>query len=693
MLFVNGCTSSTNVTDVFNLKIKQIGSPIGKQRNSRARSAASIALNNAHPRFDGVQQQGSGKYISSRAPIVRRAQTRDGQEGHQINLVDAPIAAVAKKILGEILQVDYVVHPEIQGTLTLQTSSPMPDYALVEIFEVALAANGIALVLNGSSYQILPRARALLSTPAISIPAVTSKKAGIRINVFELQHIAADEMKTILEPITQPGSILRIDHKRNYLMIAGSLTELSSVQEAIRIFDLDWMRGQSVALHPIKIGDPSAIANELETIFDAKDGANKSLIKFIPNNRLQSVLVIAAKPSQLSRAANWITKLDSLAKTKQRQLFVYQVQNRTAKQLSDVIQSMLADGTQQGSTAEQNSVAPNLDQTSLSTAQNDAPDHAKQTSRISKSSVKIVPDVENNSLLISTTADEYQKITRILAQLDVLPTQVLIEAVIAEVTLNDQLKFGVRWAIENGGLNIGLSDLATGLASQAFPGFSFSFASSNIQATINTLASITDVKVVSAPTLMALNNQKAVLQVGDQVPIVTQQSAGTITPNAPVINSVELKDTGIILTVLPRVNAAGRVLLNIDQEVSSVVRTTSSGIDSPTIQQRKISTRVMVNDGESIALGGLIQERNSLTRKQIPIIGDIPLIGNLFKDKEDNIRKTELIIFIRPRVITDISEARDVTSEFRRQLRLDSAISRRRGGENTTKQNIRRLVY
>jgi general secretion pathway protein D len=198
---------------------------------------------------------------------------------------------------------------------------------------------------------------------------------------------------------------------------------------------------------------------------------------------------------------------------------------------------------------------------------------------------------------------------------------------------------------------------------------------------------------VSSPNIMALNNQRATLQVGDQVPIVTQQSTGVQTINAPVVNSVVLKDTGIILSVLPRVNAAGRVILDIDQEVSSVVKTTTSGIDSPTIQQRKLSTKVIVNDGESIALGGLIQERNSLDRGQVPILGDVPIFGNLFKNKTDTISRTELIIFIRPRVVRDINEARMVTEEFRNKLTFESALTPRRKGKTALERDLNRLKY
>lgn len=416
--------------------------------------------------------------------------------------------------------------------------------------------------------------------------------------------------------------------------------------------------------------------------------------------------MISSRPVYLERAAKWIRKLDQPGSSSDDQLFVYEIQNRPAKELASVLRSVLSKGAASSSAGEptpepqQIAVAPDLItaridsgnglQTPATEVSYDAP---QSSGSIASKAPSVVADVENNALLISTTAKEYKRIERILHQLDVLPTQVMIEAVIAEVRLNDELKFGLRWAVESGKFRFNLSDVASGFASASLPGAAWSFISNDLQVTLNALASITDVNIVSSPNIMALNNQKATLQVGDQVPIVTQQAAGVVTANAPVVNSVTLKDTGIILTVLPRVNAAGRVLLDIDQEVSTVVKTTTSGIDSPTIQQRKLSTKVIVNDGESIALGGLIQERNSLDRGQVPVLGDIPLLGNLLKNKTDTISRTELIVFIRPRVVRNIQEARDVTDEFRQRLSFNSALKVRRKGETQLQRDLNRLKY
>ena len=280
---------------------------------------------------------------------------------------------------------------------------------------------------------------------------------------------------------------------------------------------------------------------------------------------------------------------------------------------------------------------------------------------------------------------------RLLRSRDTPPNQVLIEAVIAEVSLTDEIKFGLRWFFENGNFKLNLSDAVSGAVSSVFPGFSWSFATKNIGVVLNALQSVTDVNVVSAPSLMVLDNHVANLQIGDQVPIVTRSARGVEQAGAPVVNDVVLKDTGIILSVTPRVSDSGRVMLTIEQEVSNVVQTTSSGIDSPTIRQRKITTTVVVNDGESIALGGLIQESNTRRRSQVPILGNVPLLGNAFRNKGDQIERTELIIFIQPRVVRDPNEARAVTQEFRDRLRLEAPPS----AAATTKlgRDVRRLAY
>jgi general secretion pathway protein D len=197
---------------------------------------------------------------------------------------------------------------------------------------------------------------------------------------------------------------------------------------------------------------------------------------------------------------------------------------------------------------------------------------------------------------------------------------------------------------------------------------------------------------MSAPSLMVLDNRRATLQIGDQVPIVTQQAqavvAGTV---GPIVNSVTLKDTGVILTVTPHVNENGTIQLEVEQEVSSATRTQTSGIDSPTIQQRRVRTNVIVRDGDVVTLGGMIQERDTANKSQVPILGDLPVVGLAFRQKGDKVERTELLIFLRPLVVRNEVDAQSVTEEFRQRLNIERPTTTK--GRNIYDRDARRILH
>jgi general secretion pathway protein D len=197
------------------------------------------------------------------------------------------------------------------------------------------------------------------------------------------------------------------------------------------------------------------------------------------------------------------------------------------------------------------------------------------------------------------------------------------------------------------------------------------------QIVLNALTAITQVKVISSPELLVLDNGTAHLEVGDQVPIATQSAVSVISPGAPVVNSVDYRDTGVILNITPRVSSSGLVLLDIDQEVSNAVKTTSSDIESPTIQQRRIESSVAVNTGETIALGGLIQDHQTNTVTGIPVLSNIPILGNLFKTTDNEHDRTELLVLLSPKVIKNTSDARLATNELRQRLKGLQALQQK----------------
>ncbi len=257
-----------------------------------------------------------------------------------------------------------------------------------------------------------------------------------------------------------------------------------------------------------------------------------------------------------------------------------------------------------------------------------------------------------------------------LQQLDTAPLQVLLEAVIAEVSLTNGLQYGVQFFYRGNQENqFALSRSQSDAISPSFPGFSYIFTrGTNIKVVLDALASVTHIEIISSPQLLVLNNQVATLQVGDQVPIITAQAVSTITSGAPIVNSIQYHDTGVILRVTPRVNDGGSVMMDISQEVSNVASTNTSSINSPTITQRKINSTVVVQDNETVALGGIISNSSEKGRSGLPFLQDIPLLGNLFRTTDNKTAKTELIVLITPHVVDNSQKARSVTQELRQKL-------------------------
>jgi general secretion pathway protein D len=658
--------------------------------------------------------QGTGEFVSKPDSAATTSGTLEGDRV-TLNLVNAPIAQAAKTVLGDILKVNYSVSDKLSGNITVQTTSSVPRDALIDLFETALKANGAAIVQTNGFYRIVPAANAGLSGLQMASDGQRSP-LGVQLRIIPLRYISASEARRVLEPVLPQGAIVRVDDDRNIIVVAGTARELGDMASVVSVFDVDWLKGMSFGMFPLKASDPEALAKELDAIFGLdKDGALRGVVRFLPNKRLGAILAISSKPAHIDTVRTWIAKLDRLAENAEEQLFVYKVRNRSATELASLLSRVLSPGDSAQTTVS-TVVAPGYEPQITTVAATTGSPYGSRSSRSgftgsdsegpatprpsaangqsggASSNKRVVADESNSSLLIFASSREYERVTRILERLDVLPVQVMLEAMIAEVTLTDELKFGIKWFFEhNNKGSFTLSDAVNGAVASQFPGFSYFFSSSNVKTVLDAVSGITTVNVVSAPSLMVLDNKKAILQVGDQVPIVTQTARGVTDPDSPIVNNITFRDTGVILAVTPRVNDAGRVVLEIEQEVSNVAKTTSSGIDSPTIQQRRIKTTVAVTDGEMLALGGLIQERDNGDRTQVPILGNLPVLGAAFRSKSDTINRTELLVIIRPLVVRDASEGRAVTEEFRRRLNLQAPASK--VGRDSYDRDARRILH
>ena len=644
------------------------------------------------PRVEPFQMRGTGQFVAAAAST---AQTPDypevmdiGDQQFTLNFVNTDLREVIRAMLEDAMGVNYTIDPRVQGSVTLQTTLPLSLDQVLPTLEEVLRMNGAVILESEGLYRVLPADQAGLTTPVLSFPGLPGQ--GVTVRVVPLHFVSATEAGEFLQPFAPASGGVRSNAARNLLFVTGTQAEIANVVKLVSVLDVDWLEGMSFALEPLKAVRPMRLIAELEQILDDPAGPKLTdLVRFVPIERMNAVLVVSKQPHYLDEVRRWIARLDQGSLDSQR-VHVYYVQNRRA---ADLAQTLTQVFSAQAVTVNDNvmGLAPGLTPVTLSTnadAADSSPalsgsdilpaspqaDLAGAAIPTASGPVRVIADEDSNSLVVLATAEDYRRIEAALIQLDVMPLQVLIEATLVEVTLNDDLEYGVRWFFESERRNSSFTftDAASSSGGAAlgpsFPGFSYVFDNDSIRVTLNALQGLTQVRFLSTPTLLVLDNQTARLQVGDEVPVATQSAVSVDDPDAPIVNSIEFRDTGVILSITPRVNASGLVLLDIKQEVSEVIETTTSGIDSPTIQQRQVESTIALQDSQTVALGGLIQDRIEETTTGVPLLADIPVLGNLFKSVDDASKRTELLVLIKPRVVRDQEDARIITEALSRKL-------------------------
>ena len=614
-------------------------------------------------------QKGTGEFVAS---PLQGARSRRGNI--VIKLVDVEAEEAVQQVLGDMLGVNYVIETDLEGTVTIQTNTSVDQRTALQLLSSALAGIEAVLLNDGGFYRVVSTERAGAASTAVRYGAGPSDiRVGPGVQIVPLRYVAALEMEKILTPLAGEGAIARVDVSRNLLILKDDARNLEAMLEMIDMFDVNYLAGMSFAMVPVKNTSAIGLVTELEQVFGvAGDSPMAGLIRFVPIERLNAVLAIASQPDHIDQVQDWMQRLDRFGQMSDQSFYVVPLQNRSANEVADVLQATLSTDAASSRSMTNGGVQPGM--TAVVTS-SEAPEGAAVTVPGQVNAAGVAPEARiraddaNNSLVILATPGQFQALERVIDMLDVSPNQVMLEATIAEVTLRDDLAYGLTWFLRSGDFDLTFSNAENGAVAETFPGFSVLFSGDDGRAALSAVASVTDVKVLSSPTLMVLDNRTATLQVGDEVPIVTQTSVSTIDPDAPIVNQVSLRDTGVILKVTPRVNDGGRVMLDIEQEVSDVVETQTSGIDSPTIQQRRIQTTVAVDDGSTIALGGLIRDRVTDVNTRIPLLGDIPGLGELFRSTTKKNERTELIVLITPRVVTNGDEAQRVTQELRDRMR------------------------
>jgi general secretion pathway protein D len=691
----------------------------------------------------------SAIYLGVSEPPPKRTapgSATSGNDGYDLNFENTPVASVAKVVLGDILGVGYIIDPRVQGTISLSSGRPIPKADVVFVLENALRLSGVALVRDNTGYRLMPQGDA---TGAGALDAAERAEPGYGISAVPLQYVSAPTLLKLIDSFATKPGMVRADPSRNMIIIQGSGTERRNAIDLVMSFDVDWMRGQSVGIFPVQNSNPEPIIAELEKIMGSGEGGvAQGLVTLQPIGRMNAVLAVSRKPEALHRIETWIHRLDN-ADTGRSSVHVYQLKYGEARQVARVLNDVFGNGGGSSSSeldSANDQIAPGSGLSASSSNSSSAASRlsaagttqsgggfgGNQPSGLGSTNtpggaqnantsggqtggslfearggnlfggerggtgggqsilqgVRITADTVNNTVLIYASQENYSIIARTLRQIDRPQLQVGIDTTVAEVTLNDNLNYGVQFflASQNLGLPADKGSLLNTTATQApaaataagaaagtfinraCPGFNL-LLGPEVQPNmiLDALHSVTDIKVLSNPSVVVIDNQVATLQVGDQVPVSTG-SATVLTGNNTVVSTIDYRNTGIILRVVPRINANGNVRLEIEQEISNVSPATANSL-TPTVTERKVRSSVAVASGQTVLLGGLISETDSGNKSGVPLLDQIPGLGVAFSNTGKQIQRTELIILIRPTIIRDSVDAHFVAEELRTKLR------------------------
>ena len=639
----------------------------------------------------------------------------DPENTYRLNFEDADVRDVLQAVLGKVLKLNYTVAPNATGRITIASTNPQDKAELLSTLETALATQGLSMIRSGSTYNI--------TAAGIGGGAVDGERPthGYGISVVPLHFTSAATMSKLLGGLITETDSVRVDTALNAMVVRGPAPRRADIVLAIKSFDIDWMHRQSTSVFELRRAKPEEVAAELSHIFDTENnGANTGLVDIKAVPRLRAVIVTSENPGLIRRAALWIRRLDSADEKVSHNVYVFRPKYRDARELVKLVKGLFgggngSDGTQDtgqdalaqpglSATPQPSEMASSATAGSSQTASpvglaTAAPssfgsltggngrgaasaagtttepiDAGQQSGQGGNNKLSLAADAANNSIVAYTDGTTYAKVLSVMRQLDVPPLQVAVNVVIAEVQLNDELKYGVQFFLTHNNKTVGLSSSPTSTAdapsylSSALQGFNFLLGKRLApDVVISALDNVSHVEILSSPSIVVMENKSATLQVGDQVPVTTRTAQSNLTADAPTVNSVDYKDTGIILKIQPRVGQDGSVAMEIDQEISSV--SNNSSTLTPTISKRRIASDISVLSGQTVLLAGLISDRLQKQKGAVPFLSQTPLLGPLLDTKDDQSARTELVVFIRPVVIRNSSGAEAVAEDFKSHLK------------------------
>ena len=621
-------------------------------------------------------------------------------------------------VLAQHLKLTYTIDPEVKGSVTIYSADPLKKEDLFPIFHQVLRINGAVAVKSGDMYRISP----IKDGKGLVRPVGEGKEDGYALQVVPVRFFSVGEMKKLLTPFVTPGGEI-LDYPRgNFFIIVDLPSNIQRLMEIRDLIDVGTLTGTRMEIYQPKVASAEELASEMAKIMQlyASSAAQSEgfAAQFLAIPRINQLLVISHSEAAWTYAKRWLERIDAVGEGPGRRVFIYPVENGKATELADILNQVL--GQTSGARRETPRTLQDLHRgttptpgpsgaprPSLPPLGGSAPSQGTQSSPFGafaaapapaepprqavpppgaaptappvqparpQEQLRVVPDPATNSLIIYGTAQEFQNIKNILKELDLMPRQVLLDVLIAEVTLGDDMTFGIEYEIlrELSGKGdsfttavapspVQIGQTVGGLRALVGRG-------GQVRALIKALKTDSRVKVLSSPSILATDNRPARIQVGSEEPIPT----GTITSQVGTVaqsTSIQYRNTGRILTIIPQVNSQGLVHLQIKAEVSARGVDSKIGQDTfPSFDTRDAETTAVVQDGEALVIGGIITDRKSRSRTGIPYLMDIPVLGRFFGVTTDEVDRTELLMLITPRVIRNREEAKSVTDEFKEKL-------------------------
>ncbi|HHT9112828.1 MAG: hypothetical protein HZA47_02105 [Planctomycetes bacterium] len=567
-----------------------------------------------------------------------------------LNFDNAEIKDVLQVVLGEILNVNYILDKRVGGTINLHATGQVYKEELLSMLNTLLYVYDFAIIKDGDLYKILPKAESRQeSNIVISGDKIPPWSKEIMVQIVPLQYENPKNLNATIKPfMTGIGNI--VTHADSpYIILIETASNMEKLLTLVKTFDVPFFAGKAVKFYDFKYVDARNMAKDLAAIAQSMGGkaGGEGEFNFVPFSDTNKMLIVTRVPELLPKIDLWIKNVDVPPSELEEELkiYVYKVQHQKAETIVPVLTQIYN---------EKMAAQP------------------KPLGKKQLETMKIVADAKTNTIVVKALPSDYKGIKAIIEAIDATPQQVFIEVLILEVDLKSTLDYGTEWSLKMGNTNLfGLGDLKRTAETPAIK-----FTKGNFEVLMDILATNSNTKILSAPHILVRDEQPANIQVGSEVPILS--SSGQTTGTNVVFEQVQYRDTGIILTVTPHIGENDFVTLEIKQEVSTAETTTTGVSTSPTFSTRKAGTSLVIKSGHTISLGGIIEQKNEKSISKIPLLGDIPYLGNLFKTTSIANKRTELIMLITPYVANDVEEADSLTNAFQKKLKeIEPLITQR----------------